>query len=180
MRTKSNSRRLVWSAVRKHRWWILGLSAVTGVVLVCIFALEPTNPEPILKTIQPGMTYHEVRAILSQPAVAVPLAQSFGGPVKEAQAVVDGQPSFERREWGRVDGSWEYEPESCRTWRTQNGVPLSTAERREYTVRQWGVCNTRSYSFIAVFDDKEVLVCRWVSVPSESWLHAWIRINLGL
>jgi hypothetical protein len=125
------------------------------------------------------MEYKEVKYLLAQPDVAALLAKSFGSPIKEAEAVLNGQPSFERCEWGRVNGSWDFEPETVRDWRVHNGIPLSTAERRQYTVRQWGVVNTQSYSFIAVFDENDVLVCRWLSVPSETWIRGWIRNKLG-
>jgi hypothetical protein len=81
---------------------------------------------------------------------------------------------------GRVDGTPQYEPESTRDWKVQNRLPLSTSERRMYTVRQWGVANTQSYSFIAVFDEKGELVCRYWTVPTESHFRGWLRRRFGL
>jgi hypothetical protein len=160
------------------------LRLVAGLALACalaaIFTPASADPVVVFQTIQPGMTYQEVRTVLAEPEVAQPRARSFGTPVKEAQAALRGEPSFEMQEWGRVDSAWEYEPERLRPWRAQNRLPLSTAERGMYTVRQWGVGNTQSYSFIAIFDEQAVLVCRYWTVPTESRFRGWIWRTFGI
>jgi hypothetical protein len=166
------------NAVGKRPWVIAGLALLAALA----FALVLRNPNPVaeFEKIQPGMTYQEVQAVLVQPHVASPLARSFGTPVKDAEAVLKGDPSFEKDEWGRVDNPSQYEPEWARVWKKQNGVALSTAERRMYTVRQWGVANTQSYSFIAIFDAKQRVVCRYWTVPTESAVRGWLRKVFGL
>jgi hypothetical protein len=158
----------------------LAMAIALTSALVLIFVPRSPDTARALQTIQPGMSYQEARAILLQPHLAGPLAESFTSPVKEAQAVLRGDPSFEKQEWGRVDNSSQYEPEWARAWKKQNGLALSTAERRMYTVLQWGIANTQSYSFIAIFDENEVLVGRYVTVPSESKFRGWLRRLLGL
>jgi hypothetical protein len=169
------------SAAGKRLWTSAFLACVVLTFLLA-FVLVPQRRDPTaeFQAIKPGMTYQQVQAVLAQPHVAGPLARSFGTPVKESLPVLQGDPSFEKQEWGRVDGPAQYEPEWARVWRTQNRVPLSTAERRLYTVRQWGVGNTQSYCFIAIFDESGVLVCRYWSVPTESQFGVLLRRNFGL
>jgi hypothetical protein len=159
-----------------------GLAVVFALACALATVLVPKSPGPVamFQAIEPGMTYQDVQAGLVQPQVAGPLADSFGTPVKDAQAVPRGEPSFEKQEWGRVDSAFQYEAESSRDWRVQNRLPVSTSERRRYTVRQWGVANTQSYSFIAVFDEKDMLVCRYWTIPTESRFRGWLRRTVGL
>jgi hypothetical protein len=163
-------------AANNHPRYVAGL-AIAALFATLTTVLVPTHPDPraAFQTIEPGMSDTEVRAVLVRPHVADTLARSFGSPVKEAQAVLRGDPSFEKREWGRVDSPSVYEAEWAREWKADNRVPLSTADRRMYTVRQWGVANTQSYSFIGIFDEDDVLVCRYWNVPSESRFRGWLR-----
>jgi hypothetical protein len=161
---------------------IAGLATVLALPCALAAVLLFKSPDPVaaFQATEPGMTYQEVQAVLVQPQLAGPLARSFGTPVKEAQAVLRGEPSFEMQEWGRVDSASQYEPESARVWKAQQRLPLSISERRMYTVRQWGVANTQSHAFIAVFDEKGVLVCRYWTVPTESRFGGWLRRTFGL
>jgi hypothetical protein len=161
---------------------VAGLAVVLALACALATVLVPKSPNPVavLGALVPGMTYQDVQAVLLQPEVAGPLASSFGSPVKEAQAVLRGEPSFEKQEWGRVDSALQYEAEWARDWKVQNPLPVSTSERRKCTVRQWGVGNTQSYSFTAVFDEKDMLICRYWTVPSESRFRGWIRRTFGL
>jgi hypothetical protein len=166
----------------KKRFWLVAGLVILG-ALACALPAVSLRQSPQLvaefQTIQPGMTYQEVQAVLVRPHVAGPLAESFGTPIPDSLAVLRGQPSFEQEEWGRVDSPSQYEAEWTRTWKGQNRLPLSSAERRRFTVRQWGLANTQSYSFIAVFDDNEVLVCRYWTIPTESRLRGWLRRASG-
>jgi hypothetical protein len=167
--------RIGWA--NKRLWFVAGL-VILGVPACALPAvLMHQSPQLVaeFQTIQPGMTYQEVQAVLVRPHVAGPLAESFGTPNPDSLAELRGEPSFEQKEWGRVDSPSQYEAEWTRTWKVQNRLPLSTAERRRYTVRQWGVANTQSYCFIAVFDENEVLVCRYWTIPAESRLRGWLR-----
>jgi hypothetical protein len=160
----------------------LTFAVALALPLAAVLVLYSPEPDPVatFETIQPGMTYQEVQAVLVHPQVAGPLARSFGTPVNEAQAVLRGAPSFEKQEWGRVDSASQYEAEWSRDWRVQNRLPISTSERQLYTVRQWGVANTQSYSFVAVFDEKDALVCRYWGTPTESRFCGWLRRAFGL
>jgi len=165
------------SAARNRPRVVACLAMAVALTWVLAAVFFPRSPDPVVgfQAIQPGMTYEEVKAVLAQPHLARPLACSFGTPVKEAEAVLRGEPSFEKREWGRVDGPSQYEAEWAREWRAENRLPLSTSARRTYVVRQWGVANTQSYSFVAVFDEEDVLVCRYWTVPTQSRFHGWLR-----
>jgi hypothetical protein len=162
---------------KKWLWFVAGLVILVALACALPAVLMPQSPKLVaeFESIQPGMTYQEVRAVLVRPHVAGPLAESFGTQVPDALAVLRGGPSFEQEEWARVDGPSQYEAEVTRGWKAQNRRPLSSAERRRYTVRQWGVANIQSYSFIAVFDENDVLVCRYWTIPTESRLRGWVR-----
>jgi hypothetical protein len=164
-----------------RRWIVAGVVVVLALTGALTAVFIPRNPDPVaaFETIRPGMTYEEVRAVLVQRHVAVPLARSFGTPVDDAYAVLRGDPSSEKLEWGRVDGPTAYEAEWAREWRANNRVPLSTAPRQQYVVRQWGVANTQSYSFVAIFDEHDVVVCRYWTVPTESRMQGWLRRRFG-
>jgi hypothetical protein len=167
-----------WSSAGRSRpRLVAGLAAVAVLTFALAIVFFPRSPDPVVEfeAIRPGMSYEEVRAVLVRPHVARPLSHSFGSPVKEAEAVLRGEPSLEKREWGRVDGPSRYEAEWAREWKVQNRVPLSTSPRRTYVVRQWGVANVQSYCFIAVFDEEDVLVCRYWTVPTESRFRGWLR-----
>jgi hypothetical protein len=165
----------------KRIWLIASLAALSvlgsGLVLVKLHHMR--SPVTAFETIRPGMTYQEVRAVLAQRHVAVALASSFGTPNKDSAAVLHGNPSFESREWGRVDGPFQYEPQWARPERSRLGLPLSAGKLRMYTTRQWGVANTQSYSFTAVFDEEDILQCHFWNTPSESWLRGRVRVVFG-
>jgi hypothetical protein len=174
--------RQAWVDGAGKRYWLgasLAGALVLTLALAAALALHRPNPTATFQTTQPGMTYKDVKAALTRRDVAVELARSFGTPVPEAQAALRGEPSFEKQEWGRVDDAWQYESEPSRAWKADHRLPLSTSERCRYTVRQWGIANTQSYAFIAVFDADDVLVCRYWTVPSESRFRGWVRNALG-
>lgn len=86
-----------WTRRLSRRSWIvagLALTAAVVLAIAAIFSLREPEPVATLQTIHPGMTYEKVKDLLTQPHVAGPLAQSFGSPVKESQAVLRGEPSF--------------------------------------------------------------------------------------
>jgi hypothetical protein len=168
-------------AAARRLWFrpVLALLAGPAFMLLVLVIRGPGLVDEF-QTIRPGMTYAEVQAVLVQPHVSGPLARSFGTPNSLSAAVLRGEPSFEKQEWGRVDNPSHYELEWARIRNTSNGRPASAAERRRYTVRQWGVANTQSYAFIAVFDDKDVVVCRYWTVPAESRFAGRVRRLFGL
>jgi hypothetical protein len=168
-------------AAGKRRWFGAALAILAGPAFV-LLVLMVQGPGLVdeLQTIRPGMTYQEVKAVLVRPHVARPLAQSFGTPNKLSAAVLRGEPSFEKQEWGRVDNPSHYEPEWARVGNTYNGRPASVAERRRYTIRHWGVANTQSYAFIVIFDEQDMVVSSYWTVPAESRFQGWLRWMLGL
>jgi hypothetical protein len=159
---------------------VLVFARVLTVTFAAVVSLHHSDPAAAFQRIRPGMTYQEVKAVLAQWHVAIPLARSFCTPIKQEWPELRGEPSFEKREWGRVDSDCLYEPDCARDWRVKNRVPLSKAARRKYTVRQWGVGNTASYTFIGVFDETDVLVCRSWGAPTESSFRRWSRWIFGL
>jgi hypothetical protein len=164
------------------RWWFGAAIALLAGPAFVLLGLTVRGPGLVdaFQTIRPGMTYQEVQNVLVRPRVAGLLARSFGTPNTLSAAVLRGEPSFEKQEWGRVDNPSRYEPEWARIRNTSNGRPASAAERRRYTVRQWGVANTQSYAFIAVFDDNDILVCRYWTIPAESRFAGRVRRLFGL
>ena len=97
----------------KRLWFGAGLALLVALAWVLSFVLVPRNADPVaaFQTIQPGMTYQEVRTVLVQPHVAGPLARSFGTPNPLSEAVWRGEPSFEEQEWGWVNNPTNYEAE---------------------------------------------------------------------
>jgi hypothetical protein len=150
-----------------------------AIVVPVVVVVQRPDPVSDFRTIQPGMKSKEVQAVLVRPHVAYPLAWSFGTPTAGSEAVLRGEPSFIKREWGRVDDPFQYEPEWARSLKAHTGQPLSSAELQMVTMRQWGVANTQSYSFIAVFDENDVLVCRYWTTPTESRFRGWLRRVVG-